>query len=366
MDLNKTILYESHVSSGAKIAPFGGFLMPIQYQGIIAEHMATRTHAAVFDTCHMGEFHIHHGDALTDLERLLSCRVGTLLQGQCRYGLLCNERGGVIDDLIIYRLGDNDFFLVVNAATQNTDYKWITSHLSRDTCIENVSDTTAKIDLQGPHSPRIMANLMEERIDGLNFYRFMHNRYRGKKVLISRTGYTGEIGFEIYCDHELGVYFWEDCLKKGVQPAGLGARDTLRLEMGFPLYGHELSQERNAAESGFWHAICSDKEFIGSAVILDEAQKSFSLIAMILDGRRAARAEDRIVDETGTDVGMVTSGSFSPSLQKSIAMGYVQRSKSLPGTILFIKTKRNELKATVCQTPLYKSATGRMRLQQFL
>jgi aminomethyltransferase len=366
MNDKKTILYDNHVASGAKIAPFGGFLMPIQYQSIIAEHNATRKEATVFDTCHMGEFHIHDGEALADLENLLSCRVSTIPIGQCRYGLICNPQGGVIDDQITYRLDDNEFFMVVNAATQQDDFEWIKAHLSKNTRIENISNETAKIDLQGPRAPKIMQKLMQHTIDDMKYYSFRYNSYKGKRVLMSRTGYTGEVGFEIYCETALASPFWNDCLALGAKPAGLGARDTLRLEMCLPLYGHELSADRNAAESGLLRSIATDKSFIGSTVVLDESVRKYALVAMVLEGRRAARAHDIVIDDEGNEAGVVTSGSFSPSLGKSIALGYVLVRLREPGTTVQIKTDKNELKATISEMPLYKEATGRKKLAQFL
>jgi len=366
MDERKTVLYRDHLASGAKMTPFAGFLLPIQYQSIVAEHTATRKAATVFDTCHMGEFRIHQGDALSDLENLLSCAVGTIPVGRCRYGLICNPSGGVIDDQILYRLDDNDFFMVVNAATRKTDYSWISSRLSKETRIEDLSDQTAKVDLQGPASPKIMQALVEDEISEMKYYGFKHNRYQGHCVLISRTGYTGELGFEIYCGNDRASAFWNDCLELGAKPAGLGARDTLRLEMCFPLYGHELSSDRNAAESGLLSSIASGKTFIGSSVVLDESVRAFSLAAMILGGRRAARAHDVVIDEADNQVGVVTSGSFSPSLGKGVALGYLLARYNQPGTSVRIKTQRHELEATVSDMPLYKTATGRKPLREFL
>jgi aminomethyltransferase len=366
MDETKTVLYRDHLANGAKMTPFAGFLLPIQYQSIIAEHAATRKAATVFDTCHMGEFRIHRGDALSDLENLLSCAVGTMPIGRCRYGLICNPSGGVIDDQILYRLDENDFFMVVNAATRETDYSWIASHLSKNTRIEDRSEQTAKVDLQGPGSPKIMQALMEDEIGEMKYYGFKHNRYKGRPVLTSRTGYTGEIGFEIYCDNDLASPFWNDCLELGAKPAGLGARDTLRLEMCFPLYGHELSSDRNASESGLLSSIATDKTFIGSSVVLDESVRAFSLAAMVLDGRRAARSHDVVIDEAGNQAGVITSGSFSPSLGRGVALGYLLARYHQTGTSVRIKTERHELKATVSDMPLYKAATGRKTISAFL
>ncbi len=365
MTEKRTALYNAHVSLDAKMTAFGGFLLPVHYEGIIAEHQATRRRAAIFDTCHMGEFHIHGGRAVSDLENLLSCSVANLAVGQCRYGFLCNEDGGVVDDQILYRLGDDAFFMVVNGGTQDGDYDWVAGHLSPETRIENFSAETAKVDLQGPCAPRIMQRLSQEPIDKLRFFHFRHVRYRGKRILISRTGYTGEIGFEVYSDSTTCRSFWDDCLSEKAVPAGLGARDTLRMEMGFPLYGNELSADRNAAESGLFRAI-ADKAFIGSGVVHDVSLRKERLVALVLEARRAARAHDSIFDPGGELVGTVTSGGFAPSLGNSIAMGYIRISSSQPGTRLVIRTARTDLNAVVGETPLYRDATGRMALKRFL
>jgi aminomethyltransferase len=364
--MKKTILHDAHVALGAKMAPFGGFLMPIQYEGIIAEHTATRTAATVFDTCHMGQFRISGPRACEDLERLVSAPVSAMEVGQCRYGYLCNEQGGVLDDEITYRLAPAEFMMVVNAGTQDADRAWITSHLSPGTAVETLSPDTAKIDLQGPTSAGIMRQIAELPLDGMKYYRFAQNRIAGERVLVSRTGYTGEVGFEIYPPQAMARSVWDRCLSLGAKPAGLGARDTLRLEMGFPLYGHELSAERSAAEAGFERAIAPDKDFIGAAAVRDPARAPQRLVGLVLDGRRAARAHDTVADSTGKRAGEVTSGSFSPSLGVSIAMAYVDKGCAAPGTTLAVRTERAELPAVVVHTPFYARATGRRPLREFL
>ncbi|MBD3240720.1 MAG: glycine cleavage system aminomethyltransferase GcvT, partial [Chitinivibrionales bacterium] len=350
----------------ARMAPFGGFEMPISYEGIIAEHTSTRTATTVFDTCHMGEFRISGDQAVNDLEKLLSSRIATMEVGQCRYGLLCNPEGGVIDDEITYRMGEQEFFMVVNAGTQDTDFNWIREHLSPQTAIENLSAETAKLDIQGPQSAKIMQGLLDQTLEGMRFYRFRHNSYRGEQVLISRTGYTGEIGFEVYCSPALALSLWDDLLARDVKPAGLGARDTLRLEMGLPLYGHELTATRNAAECGFMRSIADDKEFIGSGVILDPSRRTQRLVGMELEGRRAAREGDVVCDDSGTEVGTITSGSYGPSVGRSIALGYVGSAFAQPATRLQVRSARATLTATVVETPFYREATGRRPLKEFL
>ncbi len=365
--MKETILHAEHLALGAKMAPFGGFDMPIQYEGIIAEHQATRNGVTVFDTCHMGEFRFSGPRACADLEGIVSSSVGTLAIGQCRYGFLCNPQGGVIDDEITCRLGDDEYFMVVNAGTQRNDFEWITSHLSDGTVAQDVSSSTAKLDIQGPESARLLQRLLEQPLEGLKFYRCAYNRYRGTRVLVSRTGYTGEIGFEVFCELVQAAVLWRDLLNLGARPDGLGARDTLRLEMGFPLYGHELDEKRNAAESGFARAIATDKTYIGSAAVLDPSRSTELLVGLELDSRRSAREGDQIRDEkNGSLIGMVTSGSFSPSLGASIALGYVAKAHAATGTPVVVATARGELTAKVASRPMYKNATGRRPLREFL
>jgi aminomethyltransferase len=363
--MKRTPLYGKHLAIGAKMAPFGGYEMPIQYKSIIFEHNATRQAATVFDTCHMGEFSFRGPAALADLERIISCPVGSMKIGQCRYGFICNEAGGVIDDQILYRIAEDEFFMVVNASTEENDFRWITGHLSPRTVAENLSAGTAKIDLQGPASPRICAELMAEPIGGLKYYHFMHNRYRGERALLSRTGYTGEIGFEFYSTPELALKFWDDCLAAGAVPAGLGARDTLRLEMGYPLYGHELDEAISAGWSGFTRAI-GEKEFIGSGAVRAPAAASYRLCGLLVEGRRTAHPGNRIADAAGEAIGRVTSGSFAPSLGRAVALGYLREGEHAVDNRVAIETDRGGLQATVTSVPFYHNATGRADIEMFL
>jgi aminomethyltransferase len=364
--MKKTRLHSIHEKLDANMAEFGGYMMPIQYSGIIKEHQACRKEAAIFDTDHMGSFIITGPDALADLENLISCDVATMTTGQCRYGMMCNEAGAVLDDLLVYRLGDEEFMLVVNAGTKDKDFTWIKDHLSDGTDIKNNSELTAKIDVQGPKSPKIIQQLLTKSIDGLKYYRFMHNEYRDTDVIVSRTGYTGEIGFELYLNHDLALVFWQDCMDLGAVPAGLGARDTLRLEMGMPLYGHELDELRNAGESGFNRSISEKKDFIGSSVINDISLRESKLVGIEVSGRRPVRHGDELLDVSGNRVGVVTSGSFSPSLGYPVALGYVSLASVALGTELKIKSPRYELDGKVVSTPFYGTATGKRPVKDFL
>jgi aminomethyltransferase len=362
----KTVLYDTHIELGARMAPFGGFIMPIQYTGIVKEHEATRTQAALFDTCHMGEFRVQGPTALADLEKLITCPLASLEIGQCRYGMLCNESGGVIDDLLTYRIADDQFMLVVNAGTQDNDFEWIKQHSSSSTTIENISGQTAKIDLQGPASPKMMNTIIDGDISDLRYFRFKTTTYKGQSVIISRTGYTGEVGFEIYCPNDLAELFWKDAMQLGAVCAGLGARDTLRLEIGMPLYGHELSQTRNAAEAGFDRSLDCTKKFFGSSVVCDAALRREAMVGIVLDSRRAAREGDLILTEDGTQIGSVTSGSISPSLQTAIALGYVAADQAEAGKRVVLQTARKALEGTIQTLPLYAAATARKKLSNFL
>lgn len=357
--LRCTPLHDRHLALKARMAPFGGFDMPIQYTGILQEHLACRQGVAIFDTCHMGEFHIAGPSARADLERLVSCPLATLAVGQCRYGLLCNPEGGVMDDLIVYRLADADYLVVVNAGTQDADFAWMRAHLSPSTRAENQSATTAKLDIQGPASPRLLNRLLESPITDLRYYRFHHNRFGNRPVLVSRTGYTGEIGFEVYGDADSALALWDACIANGAVPAGLGARDTLRLEVGLPLYGQELDASRNAAESGFASAISPTNAFIGAAAVRDPTRRRQTLAGIALEGRRAARAGDTVLGPDHAPIGTVTSGSFAPSLGSAIALGYLDLPHAQPEATVLIQTARDTLPGRVTKPPFYRDGSVR-------
>ena len=365
--MQRTVLHPEHAALGARMAPFAGFEMPIQYDSILAEHRATRRHVAVFDTCHMAEFLIRGRAAVAALERLLSCDVADLPVGHCRYGLLCNEQGGVIDDQILYRLGGADFMMVANAGRRGRDMGWLRSQLPGGAAIEDVSDETAKIDIQGPGSARLLLPLLDEPLAPLRYYTFRRSAYRGETVLVSRTGYTGEIGFELYCPAGLARALWQDCLGRGAQPAGLGARNTLRLEMGFPLYGHELSEDTNAADSGLRRAMSPRKAFVGSDAVRRAASSPRQQLAgIVLSDRRAARQGDVIRGPDGAVAGVVTSGSYAPSVGSAVALSYVTGSSTRVGASVQVDTGRRTLAATVSALPFYRGGTARRPFREFV
>ena len=364
---HKTALHSVHEKANARMAPFAGFDMPIQYSGIIEEHRCTRQQAGIFDTCHMGEFIVDGDDAAKDLDYLLTANIADMRIGKCRYSLMCNHQGGVLDDLIVYRLAGNRFMIVVNAGTQEDDLEWIRQNVSESTIVENISESTAKIDVQGPHSPAIMSSLLDNPIEDLKYFSFEENFYNGQKIIISRTGYTGEIGFEVYLQPDTAVSFWEDTVNSGAAAAGLGARDTLRLEVGLPLYGHELCPERNAMESGFTFAIADDKNFIGADQVHDPEQQVYRLTGLLIDGQRSVRENDIVYNPAdSSEIGWITSGSFSPSLEKPIALAYIKKNiEPQPEKVTIARSKKS-LEASLTKPPFYTKGTAREKISKFL
>ena len=359
----KTPLFESHVALGARMVPFAGWDMPIQYAGILAEHHHTRTACSVFDTCHMGEFELEGPSALSDLERLITCSVRTLRAGQCRYGYLLRDDGGVLDDLTCYRLAEDRFWLIVNAGTREGDREWVRGHLSAGTVFRDLSDETAKLDVQGPLARAAMERALGGPPPDLGYFRFARATLAGVDALVSRTGYTGEWGYELYFPASEAVRLWNLLLSDAaIRPAGLGARDTLRLEMGYPLYGHELSADRTPVGCARGQFLDMTKDFVGRtecARVIEEGCPGY-LAGLRLDARRAARAGDPVTSNGGV-VGEVTSGSFAPSLGVAVAMAYIDDALTAPGTRLEVGPASRSLPAEVVPLPFYRSGTARAK-----
>lgn len=360
-DLLRTPLYEAHCALGARMAPFGGWLMPIQYSSIIEEHQHTRATATLFDTCHMGQFLVKGPDAARDLDRLLTCHIASLPIGRCRYGLLLNDRGTTLDDTITYRIAENEFMVVVNAATTARDARWIAGRCSFGTYFEDISSVTAKLDLQGPLAAEILQPHVTDSLASLKYFSFVKTTLHGVDALISRTGYTGEYGFEIYVAAPFGTGVWNLLLQDPrLKPAGLGARDTLRLECALPLYGHELSEERSPAFANLDFAIAWDKDFIGKDALLAARANPNEqrLCGLSMQGRQSPRAGNAVLNQ-GVPCGVVTSGSFAPSLGHAIALAYLDPASAKLGTHLQIHTGRSLLDAIVCPTPFYTRGSAR-------
>jgi len=352
-----TPLYGEHKKLGAKLAPFGGWYMPISYEGILAEHRAARESAAVFDICHMGEF-MFRGES-QELDSAVTQDVSGLAPGKSRYGFLLNDKGGITDDLIIFRFDEKEFMIVVNAATSGNDYEAL-KKLLRKGDLSDISAETAKIDLQGPLSRDVLKEALELDI-GLKYFNFAHFDIFGEKALVSRTGYTGELGYEIFINSSKAVDLWNKLLSDGrVKPAGLGARDILRLEMGYSLYGHDIDGETTPDEAGLDMFVDYEKEFAGKKALLARkaAGAGKKKIAFKSEGRRSPRAHYRILSG-GKDIGEVTSGVFSPSLSCGIGLGFIKAGSQVAGDIIISDGGRVKLKAGITETPFLKETTLR-------
>ncbi len=356
-DILSTPLTAWHEAHGAKMAPFAGWNMPIQYDGILAEHRHTREAASVFDICHMGEFLVSGPGALEALMKAVSHSLANLAEGRCRYGFILNESGGVLDDCIIYHLGPDSFLVVVNAACAETDYKALEARLP-GLKLEDISERTAKIDLQGPMAVEIMEDFLGEDLHDLPYFAFRYTTWQGHKLMVSRTGYTGELGYELYIDAGQALALWEGLLRDDrVRPAGLGARDTLRMEAGLALYGHELDTEHTPVEAGMGIMMKSEADYVGKAGLANVREK---LLPLEIEGRRAPRNGDTI-ELDGAAVGRVTSGTFAPSLGKAIAFAWVKADAADAGAY-DVATPRARLAAKVTSLPFYKNGTARTKL----
>jgi len=350
----KTPLYNNHFALGAKIAPFGGWLLPIQYQGILAEHLYTRQAVSLFDICHMGEFILEADPVLSGFDRIVTQNIISMPAGTCRYGFMLNEQAGILDDLVVYRVDKEKWMLVVNAATTLSDF----DHLKKNLCgkyqLENISDKTGKLDVQGPLSLEVLKNIFGEGLSKLNYYTFSDFVFDKEPCIISRTGYTGELGFEIYISNNKVIKLWETLLKNNrIKPAGLGSRDTLRLEMGYPLYGQDIDTAHTPLAAGLDKFVDFSKDFIGKDALLKEKENGSKerLIYFQADSRRALRHSFAIFDGD-KKVGIVTSGSFSPSLSVGIGMGYVAGNYDI-GAQLVIKETGIEIPVKIVKKPSY-------------
>lgn len=352
----KTPLHDKHLELKARMVDFAGWQMPVQYEGIIPEHRHTRKKAALFDICHMGEFRVSGAGAVEALAKAIACRVKSLKEGAARYGYLLNEKGGTLDDLICYNLGDY-FMIVSNAGTRERDIEVIKERLGDAAEFEDISDQTAKLDLQGPESPKVIQDVFGLDVGELGRFKAMWASIAGAEALISRTGYTGENGFELYIPPDFAEKIWDMLLAHDdVNPAGLGARDTLRLEAGLPLYGHELNDDITPLEAGGERFLPKGSLFIGGAALkrLQERGIERSLTGIVFEGRRAAREGDALFcDDVQT--GAVTSGSFAPTIGKAIAMGYVKPEHSKPGLSIEAESRGRRIKGETVALPFYRA-----------
>ncbi len=360
----RTPLYQEHRLLGARMTEFAGWEMPLSYGGILGEHEQTRQRVSVFDTCHMSEFRVGGPRSEQALRRTLACRIDGLAVGRCRYGFLLNESGGVLDDLICYRVKREEFMIVANAGRREVDAGVLKERIGEEAIFEDVSDETAKIDLQGPDAPRALSQLAGPAVLQLAYYGCDRMGVAGIHTLVSRTGYTGELGYELYLPADRVQELWQGLLDVGgVQPAGLGARDTLRLEMGYPLYGHELDESTTPVEAGYAKMLPAHGEYPGAQAVCARVAQGVSrrLVGVRFDGRRAARPGDALTVD-GEDAGRVTSGCFGPSVGRAIALGYVSAEMDRPGQEVAATIRDAELPGEIVELPFYRDGTARLEI----
>jgi aminomethyltransferase len=356
--MKSVALNDIHIELGAKMVPFAGFNMPVQYSGINIEHETVRNGVGVFDVSHMGEFILKGEGALDLIQKVCSNDASTLFDGKVQYSCLPNEQGGIVDDLLVYRINEKAYMLVVNASNIEKDWEWISKYNNAGVEMKNISDQTSLLAVQGPKAAEALQSLTDVDLAEMDYYTFKKGVFAGiENVLISATGYTGAGGFELYFDKKDSVHIWNEVFKageaSGIKPIGLAARDTLRLEMGFCLYGNDIDDSTTPIEAGLGWITKFTKSFINSENLVAQKQNGVErkLVGFEMIERGIPRHDYEIVDITGTVIGKVTSGTQSPSLQKGIGMGYVKTSFSKVGTEIFIKIRDNIVLARVVKMP---------------
>lgn len=353
----KTPLYETHLKVKGKMVPFAGYLMPVQYEhGILAEHKAVRETCGLFDVSHMGEILCKGKDALKNINHLLTNDYTEMEAGSCRYSPMCNEQGGVVDDLIVYKLDDETYYIVVNASNKDKDFAWMQAHQLGDTVFTDLSANIAQLAIQGPKAADILSRLCSDLPE--KYYTFIRETtIDGIKALVSRTGYTGEDGFEIYLANEDAVALWEKLLDvgkdDGLIPCGLGARDTLRLEAAMPLYGHEMDDEITPLETNLKFAVKLNKEeFIGKEALMAQDVKR-TRIGLKVTGRGIVREHMPVYVDV-QQIGITTSGTQSPTLNVPIAMALIDKEYKEVGTKLEVEVRGRRIEAEIVRLPFYK------------
>jgi aminomethyltransferase len=353
----RTPLYDWHVAHKARMVPFGGWDMPVQYGGIIEEHRAVRTGAGLFDISHMGRLSLGGNDALALIQQVFTNDAAKMKDGQVRYGLVCNAAGGILDDILVYRW-PYGWAMVVNASNREKIVGWFTEQMAGlDVLMQDQTLGTAMVAVQGPKALAACAGMFELDPAGLKYYYAAPTRYRGKECIVSRTGYTGEDGIEVMIAKRMAVELADDLIGRGAVPSGLGARDTLRLEAAMPLYGHELSEEFDPLQAGLSWAVKFDKgDFIGRQALEANRQRTDRpvRVGLEVEGKRAAREGCAVLAVDGVAAGKVTSGSYVPWLEKSIAMAYVPPALAAVGTMVRVDIRGALTPARVVPLPFYK------------
>ncbi|MFK7050722.1 Aminomethyltransferase [Flavobacterium columnare] len=359
--MKNTALTHIHENLGAKMVPFAGFNMPVQYEGVNIEHETVRNGVGVFDVSHMGEFFLKGENALALIQKVTSNDASKLVNGKAQYSCLPNNEGGIVDDLIVYKIADNHYMLVVNASNIEKDWNWISSHNDLGVTMENHSDAYSLLAIQGPKAAEAMQSLTSIDLANMGYYTFQMGEFAGvHDVIVSATGYTGSGGFEIYFKNEDAEIIWNKVFEAGasfgIKPIGLAARDTLRLEMGFCLYGNDINDTTSPLEAGLGWITKFEKEFTNSLNLKKQKEEGITrkLVGFELLERGIPRHDYEIVDANGTVIGVVTSGTQSPSLNKGIGMGYVPTTLSAPETEIFIRIRNKDVAAKVVKLPFYK------------
>ena len=359
--MKDTALSAIHAALGAKMVPFAGYNMPVSYQGINLEHQTVREKVGVFDVSHMGEFFVTGPNALSLIQRVCSNDASKLEDGEAQYSCFPNQDGGVVDDLIVYRIAADKWLLVVNASNIDKDWAWINAHNTMGAVLENSSDHYSLLAIQGPKAIQAMQSLTQENLSAIKFYTFKINTFAGvENVIISATGYTGSGGFEIYCKNTQVAKIWTKVLEAGadwgIQPIGLAARDTLRLEMGYCLYGNDIDDTTSPLEAGLGWITKFNKDFINSESLKKQKELGVSntLVGFELSQRGIPRQGYAIVDAQGNSIGRVTSGTMSPSMGKGIGLGYVPMALKEVGSQIHIQIRNKIVPAMVVKLPFYK------------
>jgi aminomethyltransferase len=356
--MKSTALTSKHIALGAKMVPFAGYNMPVQYAGINAEHETVRKGVGVFDVSHMGEFILKGENALALIQKVTSNDASKLVDGKVQYSCLPNEDGGIVDDLLVYRIDEKTYMLVVNASNIEKDWNWIAKYNDLGVDMKDISDRTTLLAIQGPKAAEALQKLTDVDLDSMEYYSFKKGQFAGvDNVVISATGYTGAGGFEIYFDNAHAEAIWDAVFKAGeefnIKPIGLGARDTLRLEKGFCLYGNDIDDTTSPLEAGLGWITKFTKEFTNSTALQQQKQAGVprKLVGFEMIDRGIPRHDYEIVDQAGNSIGKVTSGTQSPTLQKAIGMGYVKTDLAKEGSEIFIKIRDNQVKAKVVKMP---------------
>lgn len=359
--MKNTALTAVHEKLGAKMVPFAGYNMPVQYEGVIAEHNNVREHVGVFDVSHMGEFRVRGPQALDLIQKVTSNDASKLVPGKVQYSCLPNDQGGIVDDLLVYCEGDQNYMLVVNASNIEKDWNWIQSHNTFDCELENVSDDISLLAVQGPKAVAALQSLTDINLGDMKYYTFERGTFAGvDDVIVSATGYTGAGGFEIYFPNDAAGKIWDAVFEAGadqnIKPIGLAARDTLRLEMGFCLYGNDIDDTTSPIEAGLGWITKFTKDFIHSEELKAQKESGVTrkLVGFELIDRGVPRHGYPIVDGEGNEIGTVTSGTMSPSTGKAIGLGYIPVEMAGEGTEIGIQVRNKVLKAGVVKLPFYK------------